>query len=139
MLLVRITNPSHSTSAVDTPPYPHANDNTTIIEMDTTSQSTLLSVNPNPPATACLPLSHSCMLDLLSDDRTAMNHIPLSRCSTGPEPEIESFTNVFVANGKYHPAIRHITSTSKLTRIGLSGPQPAVALSVSPRVQEQKS
>ena len=43
--------PSHSASAADTPPYPHSNDNIAIIETDTTPQSTLLSINPNPPTT----------------------------------------------------------------------------------------
>jgi hypothetical protein len=102
--------PSHSASAADTPPYPHSNDNIAIIETDTAPQSTLLSINPN-PSTICLPLSRSRTPD--SDDRTAIDCVPLSRCSTGPEPEVESFTEVLVANGKYNPATRHTTSASK--------------------------
>jgi hypothetical protein len=97
--------------AVDARPYPHFNDNTAIIETDTIPQSTLLSIDPNPPTTVCLPLSRSHTPDPVSDDRTAMDHVPLSRCSTGPEPEVESFTDVLVTNGKYDPATRHTTST----------------------------
>jgi hypothetical protein len=54
------------------------------------------------------------MPDPVSDDHTAMDHIPLSQCSTGPEPEMESFTDVLVTNDD--PVTRDTTSTSKRER-----------------------
>jgi len=72
----------------------------------------------------------------ISDDSSPVEHIPLPRCSTGPEPE--SFPDLLAANGWHDPATRR-TVTNKLMRMGFSAKDGQPTSSVSLLVHEQKS
>jgi hypothetical protein len=93
------------------------------------AQPSNISPLPSPSALICPPsLTRSRTPDPTSDNLAIpADHAPLSRCTTAPS--VESFSDVLAANA-HDPAMRHMTSANKLTRMGFSakrGWQPSPA------------